>query len=211
MLQSSKFRGLTRIAVPLFIASMLIAGVILFEGTTQAPTANAAATSRTTASWSSSEDYEIYFMEHMMDHHYAAVQMSQPCLQKAYHEQLRNLCQTIITSQQHQIQQMQGWLLAWYGIHYSPQLAVPYQHLVSFLNSINGNTFEVGQFDLWFMQNMNAHHAIAIARAQVCLQKATHTQLKNACSMIISSQSMEIQEEQIWLCQWYNLCEERKA
>ncbi len=145
-----------------------------------------------------------------MDHHDAAIRMSQVCEQKANHAQVREECENIIASQQKETQQMQSWLKQWYNVDYTPQLAAPYQQLVTFLGTINGDTFEVSQFDLWFMQNMDAHHQIAINRSEECLQKASHEQLKDMCQQTISSQKSEIAQDQSWLCQWYNLCEEHK-
>ena len=54
----------------------------------------------------SATNYEIKFMENMIDHHAMAVAMGQICLQKAIHEELRSLCQSIITSQSAQIAEM---------------------------------------------------------------------------------------------------------
>lgn len=47
--------------------------------------------------------YEIDFMEGMIDHHFMAVQMPQICVGKAVHEELRGLCQNIITTQQQEL------------------------------------------------------------------------------------------------------------
>ena len=128
------------VALPSLALLLLVTAAFVLGGAAPAP---ASTTSATTSS-NSQLPYDAYFMEHMMDHHLAAIRMSQVCLQKADHQQLRNLCQSMITMQQKESQQMQMWLMQWYKIHYTPQLAVPYQHLVTFLSSIKDDTFEVG-------------------------------------------------------------------
>lgn len=66
--------------------------------------------------------YEIDFMKGMIDHHAMAIEMASMCLEKTIHEELRTLCQNIITAQQMEIAEMQSWLSAWYGISYPPEM-----------------------------------------------------------------------------------------
>ena len=60
--------------------------------------------------------YEVKFMTDMIDHHMMAVMMSQHCVEKAVHEQLRTMCQEIIAAQMAEIGQLQKWLKSWYGM-----------------------------------------------------------------------------------------------
>lgn len=60
------------------------------------------------------EDFEIAFMEMMIRHHEQAIREVGKCLQRAYHEELKDLCQQIIDAQQQEIAQMQTWLCEWY-------------------------------------------------------------------------------------------------
>ncbi|HZQ06831.1 MAG TPA: LPXTG cell wall anchor domain-containing protein [Anaerolineae bacterium] len=46
-------------------------------------------------------------------------------MQRAEHQDLKNLCQNIITSQQQEIQQMQTWLAQWYNIRANAAQATP--------------------------------------------------------------------------------------
>lgn len=68
----------------------------------------------------SGEEFEIEFMSMMIKHHSRAVKEGMHCLDKAYHPELIDLCQNIVTSQLAEIELMQTWLCDWYGIcHYS--------------------------------------------------------------------------------------------
>ncbi|MEZ5292067.1 MAG: DUF305 domain-containing protein [Vicinamibacterales bacterium] len=63
----------------------------------------------------SGAEFEIAFMEMMIKHHEKAIKEGQHCLDKAYHAELRELCQTIITTQSAEIALMETWLCQWYG------------------------------------------------------------------------------------------------
>ena len=64
----------------------------------------------------SGEMFEIEFMQMMIRHHAQAVKEGEHCLQKAYHAELKQLCQNIVVSQAAEIRQMQSWLCQWYTI-----------------------------------------------------------------------------------------------
>ena len=149
----------------------------------------------------SATNYEIKFMENMIDHHAMAVAMGQICLQKAIHEELRSLCQNIITSQSAQIAEMQSWLQNWYGISYSPEMKPGDQQMMDRLASLSGAEFEIA-----FMEMMIKHHAMAVREGEHCLRKAYHAELLALCHAIIETQSAEIQLMQEWLCVWYDRC-----
>src|SRR3990172_5226968 len=63
---------------------------------------------------------EVRFLEGMIDHHQMALDMANDCLAKATTESVTALCQNIIDAQSAEIALIQGWLLDWYNIDYSP-------------------------------------------------------------------------------------------
>lgn len=67
---------------------------------------------------------EVRFLEGMIDHHQMALDMATHCLGKAETEALQTLCQNVIDAQSAEIAQMQGWLLEWYNIAYTPMSMV---------------------------------------------------------------------------------------
>ena len=64
----------------------------------------------------SGTEFEIHFMEMMVEHHNAAIREAESCTTSAYHEELRSLCKDIILTQGAEIGQLQSWLCDWYGI-----------------------------------------------------------------------------------------------
>jgi uncharacterized protein (DUF305 family) len=145
--------------------------------------------------------YEIDFMQDMIDHHAMAVQMANMCVQKAIHEELRALCQNIITTQSQEISEMQTWLSAWYGISYSPQMKPGDMRMMERLASLSGAEFEIE-----FMEMMIKHHLKAIREASKCVERVYHEELREMCENIITSQAAEIEQMRTWLCQWYGIC-----
>jgi uncharacterized protein (DUF305 family) len=63
----------------------------------------------------SGAEFEIAFMDMMIKHHEKAIKEGRHCLDKAYHAELRELCDSIIRTQSAEIAQMQTWLCQWYG------------------------------------------------------------------------------------------------
>lgn len=145
---------------------------------------------------------EINFMRGMIDHHYQAVQSAQLCLEKAVHNNLRELCQNIVASQQSEIGMMQGWLSQWYDVSYSPELDRGARTDLQMLSSK-----AAGDFESSFMQMMTQHHWQAIIRASAMLQEASHRELEKEGENIIKGQTVEIITMQKWLCDWYGNCD----
>lgn len=153
----------------------------------------------------SATQYEVRFMQEMIDHHSMAVQMGTMCLERAVHQELRAMCQEIISAQQQEISTMQQWLLSWYGVSYQPSMNGGMRAQMEKLSTLNNAEFEIE-----FMQQMIRHHKMAIVKASECLDKAYHPQLQDMCQDIVSAQLAEIRKMQEWLCRWYGMCRPRQ-
>jgi uncharacterized protein (DUF305 family) len=62
-----------------------------------------------------SEPFDLMFIDLMIDHHQMAVDAGMMAEQQATREEVRDLAQTIIENQQKEIEQMKAWRLEWYG------------------------------------------------------------------------------------------------
>lgn len=144
--------------------------------------------------------FETDFMQTMIDHHNMATEMATLCLQKATHDELRTMCQSMIDSQTKEIQDMQSWLSVWYQIDHQPMMMQDGEQMMSHLNAASGD-----EFDKMFMEMMIEHHSTAIQEATSCIQRAEHHELKSLCENIVSSQQQEIDQMRLWLAQWYNI------
>ena len=139
-------------------------------------------------------NYEVRFMEEMIDHHAMAVMMGELCLEKAVHQELRTMCEEIIAAQTQEIETMQSWLQEWYGISYEPQMKPGDMQEMEKLAATSGEEFEI-----MFMEMMIKHHAKAIKQATQCTERAYHDALVDMCEDIITTQQAEIEQMQTWL------------
>lgn len=146
-------------------------------------------------------NYEIKFMQDMIDHHMMAIMISELCLKKAVHEELRALCADIIAAQRAEIEQMQTWLQTWYGIAYQPTIKPADERMMERMAMLSPAEFEVE-----YMEMMIRHHRRAVKEGKHCLDKAYHAELKALCEDIIETQMAEIEIMQGWLCVWYGIC-----
>ena len=147
------------------------------------------------------QNFEIKFLTGMIDHHAMAVEMAEICLQRAVHQELRNLCQRILAAQAQEIETMQSWLDDWYGLVHEPEMKPGDERMLEKLASLSG-----AEFEITFMEMMIKHHMMAIREAQQCLRQAWHPELHQLCQNIITTQLAEIAQLQSWLCQWYDRC-----
>ena len=60
--------------------------------------------------------FEIAFMRMMIEHRSVAIEEAEDCVDRAFHEELIDLCENIIETQTEEIKTMRGWLCHWYGI-----------------------------------------------------------------------------------------------
>lgn len=177
---------------------LAVAG-ILIAFTSQPAQASAPAPDQSTS------NYEVRFMQEMIEHHTMAVHMANMCLAKAVHQELRAMCQDMITEQQSEISMMQQWLSAWYGIsNYQPMMNPGMHNRMEKLAMLNNAEFEIE-----FMQEMIRHHKMAVVKASQCVDRAYHPELQDMCADMITSQLSEIRQMQEWLCTWYGLCRPR--
>ena len=64
----------------------------------------------------SGAEFEIAFMQMMIEHHEAAIREADTCLDRAYHRELERLCGNIVATQSAEIEQMRSWMCEWYRI-----------------------------------------------------------------------------------------------
>lgn len=63
-----------------------------------------------------SKPFDQRFIEAMISHHQGAIDMATMAQQLAEHQEIKDLSAAIITAQQAEIEQMQGWLQAWFEV-----------------------------------------------------------------------------------------------
>jgi uncharacterized protein (DUF305 family) len=87
-------------------------------------------------------------------------------------------------------------------VDYEPKMSGKMRKQVRELARLSGARFEIA-----FMQMMIEHHAEAVEEGEECLDRAYHDELIELCEGMVSTQTMEIELMEGWLCEWYQLCE----
>jgi uncharacterized protein (DUF305 family) len=151
------------------------------------------------------QEVDKHFIEMMIPHHQAAVEMADLALQKATHPELKKLATAIKADQTKEIEQMKAWYKQWYGtevpvtsmtgmeMHHSGMMAMD-MSLESLKNASN--------FDKEFIRQMIPHHQSAVMMAQMVVNSSNHPQIQTLAQAIIKSQTAEIQQMQQWYQTW---------
>lgn len=144
----------------------------------------------------SDQAFDLHFIDSMIEHHEGAVAMAQQALEQAEHDELKQMAQEIISTQEAEIAQLQEWRTAWY-----PD-AAPTTGM-----GMEMGAMEVAEgdapFDLRFIDAMIPHHEGAIQMAQAALTSAQHDEIKQMAQAIIDAQQAEIAQLQEWRAAWY--------
>ncbi|MBC7869510.1 MAG: DUF305 domain-containing protein [Chitinophagaceae bacterium] len=154
---------------------------------------------------------ELRFLEGMIDHHQMALDMGADCLVKVETEPVLTLCQNIIDAQTAEIVQMQGWLLDWYNVEYTPMAMsdmggmsemnhsmpgmaeMPYTDPAMMMGMFAGfNRLEGREYELAWLESMIDHHDDAIHMAERLLPRVEHDELRALAQNIIDAQTAEI-------------------
>lgn len=146
------------------------------------------------------ERFEIMFMENMSDHHLAAVEMGNLCVQKATRNELKETCRQIVANQTNEIKEMQSLLRTWYGISYEPRLRDDNERMIEELRRLSGQSF-----DIEFMKGTTNHHRQAILMSADALVVAFHRELLDLANNIAVTQADEARQFRAWLNDWYRI------
>jgi uncharacterized protein (DUF305 family) len=145
------------------------------HGGTPAPSAGAAGAA----------EYDQGFIDAMVPHHQAAIEMAKVALEKAEHPELRQLAAAIVNDQDAEIAKMKGWRKAWYGSDAIP--AGMGGHQMGGMDTDPQQLARAQPFDKAFIDAMIPHHQSAIDMATEAQTKATHPEIKQLAAEIIAA------------------------
>ncbi len=146
-------------------------------------------------------DYDRDFIDMMVPHHQAAVDMAKVGQAHAEHTELKTLADAIVKAQDGEIAQMKGWRKAWYG---SDQIGTAMGgHPMAGMDVNLEQLAAAKPFDRAFIDAMLPHHQSAITLAQEAQTRAQHRELRDLTGRIIADQQREIDQMRAWRAQWY--------
>jgi len=154
------------------------------------------------------------FMDMMVPHHQAAVEMAKTAAMRGEHPEIKTLAASIMMSQSGEITQMQGWRKAWYGSDQTPPMdkmpmlagmpdadMTAMSHMMADMQGL----LTANPFDKAFLQAMIPHHQSAVDAAKIEGMKGEHAEIKTLAGTIITDQNKELAQMQGWLKTWYGV------
>ena len=149
-------------------------------------------------------EFDQMFIDMMVPHHQAAIDMAKIAQQQGEHPEIKTLADAIVKDQDGEIAQMKAWRKAWYG---SDQIqaggmagmGMPMAGMDVDLNQLKA----AKPFDKAFIDAMIPHHQSAIDMAKQAQTQAKHQEIKDLAGRIIAAQQKEIDQMKAWRAQWY--------
>ena len=161
------------------------------HGSTPAPSAGAVGAA----------EYDQGFIDAMVPHHQAAIEMARVALERAEHPELKQLATAIVNDQEGEIAKMKDWRKAWYGSDAIPAGAGGHQ--MGGMDTDPQQLARARPFDRAFIDAMIPHHQSAINMAKEAQTRAAHPEIKQLAAEIIAAQQREIDQMKEWRARWY--------
>lgn len=141
------------------------------------------------------------FLEGMVPHHRAAVEMARVELERGSDAEVKRLAQGIVDAQQVEIDRFVQIAQSAYGFAPAGAHSGPMGELVGVVLSMDMSRMsqqlaEASEVDRTFLQMMIPHHASAIVMADVERKNGANEELKDLAGSIVADQAREIGEMQ---------------
>ena len=146
--------------------------------------------------------FDLQFIDQMGMHHQGAIMSSEHMISNSERPELRKLAESIQESQSEQIEQMQEWRKEWYpdaertfGMMDPTQMGemvgdgMMEQMMGGSMQEMMGGTAT----DAMFLRMMIPHHQLGIEMAELALEEAEHSELRELAQTIIDEQAAEIE------------------
>jgi uncharacterized protein (DUF305 family) len=152
-------------------------------------------------------DADVTFTQNMIPHHQQAVEMAELVDSHTDRPELRELADSIKSSQSQEITQMEGWLRSWgkpatppegHGGHGDSEMP----GMVSDADMRRLMESTGTEFDLAFAETMSIHHQGAIDMAKTELKDGSLPEVTRLAQQIIDTQQDEVEQLQRWKAEW---------
>jgi uncharacterized protein (DUF305 family) len=153
-------------------------------------------------------DADVTFTQNMIPHHQQAIEMAKLVDTHTDRPELRELADSIQSSQSQEITQLQGWLRSW-G---KPAATPPEGHgghgdaeMLGMMSEADMRRLMESagtEFDLAFVEMMAAHHQGAIDMANTELKDGSLPEVTRLAEQIVETQEGEIEQLKRWKAEW---------
>ncbi len=143
------------------------------------------------------------FIDAMVPHHEGAVQMARVALENAEHPQIEQLAESIVSSQEAEIEEMRSIKKKEFGTSKVHMKMSPEQTKGMGMMMEPGKLADKKPFDKAFIDAMIPHHRSAIDMANVALEDSENPEIRKISRSIVDAQEREIGRMRGWRNEWY--------
>jgi uncharacterized protein (DUF305 family) len=160
----------------------------------------------------SAVEFDRLFIDMMVPHHEAALEMARIAQQRADHPEIKQLAERILASQDKEITLMRDWRGTWYGSRETPPISrvpmlmigvISESHTMDMAADVLQLRDAAEPFDLAFLNAMIVHHQSAVDAGRAAFTQAQRNEIKDLAGEIIDNQLREIGQMQTWRLHWF--------
>jgi uncharacterized protein (DUF305 family) len=142
------------------------------------------------------------FIDAMVPHHQGAIEMAEVALKNAQHDEIVQLSENIVSTQQSEIEELKSIKQEEFGTSNVPMEMS--QEQMRGMGMMDPQRLAKREpFDKAFIGAMIPHHQSAIEMAEVAYEKSKVSEIKELARNIVSAQQEEIEKMKGWREQWY--------
>lgn len=145
-------------------------------------------------------DYDLQFLDTMIAHHQAAIDMAKLVDGRSEHAELKKLAANIVAMQQKEITAMKTWREKWFigkPEAINMEMAGMKDSMAGMdMKKLEGATGNA--FDVEFAKQMIPHHEGAVIMAKDALQRSKKDEIKTLSNEIVREQNAEIEMMKAW-------------
>ncbi len=143
------------------------------------------------------------FIDMMVPHHQTAVDMGKVAQENAEHPELKQLVDSVVSSQQEEIKELRSIREQEYGSSETPAEMNPVAMANMGMEFMPDQLADQQPFDKAFIDSMIPHHSAAIPMASVAYNRSDNPDIQRIAKEIIDSQSKEVGQMSQWSKDWY--------
>jgi len=151
--------------------------------------------------------YDLQFIDTMIAHHQAAIDMAKLADGRADDDDLKQLATDVIEDQGAEITKLTDWRNAWFPEKPQPAINMDLpgmSHGMSGMDLGKLGTLNGKEFDMEFVTQMIPHHEGAIEMARDLPNRTQRTELKELAGAIVTEQQEDIEDMKEWSDEWRN-------
>jgi uncharacterized protein (DUF305 family) len=142
------------------------------------------------------------FIDAMVPHHQGAIEMARVALENAEHQEIKQLSQNIISTQQAEIEELKRIKQREFGTSEVP-MKMSAEEMEAMGMTDPEELANKDPFDKAFIDAIIPHHESAIEMAQVVLEESENPEIREIASAIVDAQNREIAQMKEWREEWY--------